>query len=185
MRKQLSQGLLLPATSFPNIPTVELGMDFTEQLGILKWEPPEEKGRNFSGVVEGRKGSFPTFIPKTDQERIQNFGAVVMDTLDDVYEVTMKKDGSSITVFKVDPSSKFYKGAKELVDGVNGKQQTFWQKLFKATKKLFVRTPDEPAEGICSRNVLLPMSGSSDFHVAGSAILRLLDGLDGSYAIQA
>jgi len=151
MRKQLSQGLLLPATSFPNIPTVELGMDFTEQLGILKWEPPEEKGRNFSGVVEGRKGSFPTFIPKTDQERIQNFGAVVMGTLDDVYEVTMKKDGSSITVFKVDPSSKFYKGAKELVDGVNGKQQTFWQKLFKATKKLFVRTPDEPAEGIYSR----------------------------------
>ena len=46
-----------------------------------------------------REGNFPTWIPKTDEERIQNL-ADWPDKLKGVlWEVTEKKDGSSMTVF--------------------------------------------------------------------------------------
>jgi len=71
LRKQLSQGLLLP------IDALKLGTfvatlsddtnDVTELLGIQKWEPP------FNAQLAGMcKGNFPSFIPKTNEERIQN-----------------------------------------------------------------------------------------------------------------
>ncbi|MBQ7652484.1 MAG: hypothetical protein IJS15_16110, partial [Victivallales bacterium] len=46
-----------------------------------------------------REGNFPSWIPKTDEERIQNL-ADWPDKLKGVlWEVTEKKDGSSMTVF--------------------------------------------------------------------------------------
>lgn len=65
-------------------------------LNIQKWEP------STPAVLAGRaKGNFPTWIPKTDQERIQNIfrrvqGAGV------TFEVTQKLDGSSMTAYVKD-----------------------------------------------------------------------------------
>ena len=47
-RGQISQGLLLPVSQFPEIPAgAELGADVTEMLGVRKWEI-EEKVTTFS-----------------------------------------------------------------------------------------------------------------------------------------
>jgi len=46
---------------------LEIGLDVTELLGIVKYDPPLPP--ELQGVA---RGNFPTFIPKTDEERIQN-----------------------------------------------------------------------------------------------------------------
>ena len=97
LRKQISQGLVLPVATFPELaePTFSVGDDVTELLGVKKYEPPIPA--SLSGVV---KGSFPSVIPKTDQERIQNLWESYATTLQDVaFEETVKLDGSSMTVY--------------------------------------------------------------------------------------
>lgn len=99
LRKQVSQGLALPLHEFavilPNWQDYSEGTDVTEQLGVLKWDPP------ISAQLAGKaKGNFPSFIPKTDQNRIQNvYKKLVRDHLNDMWEVTMQLDGSSMTVY--------------------------------------------------------------------------------------
>ena len=69
--------------------------DLAELLGIIKYEP------YIPAHLAGRiRGNFPMFIPKTDEERIQNcFRDVKRYYPDDSYEVTEKLDGSSMTVY--------------------------------------------------------------------------------------
>lgn len=98
LRKQLSQGLLLPVASvfsYSNI-TIDLDADLSEALGVVKWEPPED------GSLNGKpSGTFPSFIPKTDQPRIQNIWDAVKEH-SFLFEVTEKLDGSSMTVYFCD-----------------------------------------------------------------------------------
>ena len=98
LRGQLSQGLLLPLGIGVYDVHAELGegTDVSELLNIQKWEAPVPA--QLAGEV---KGMFPGFIPKTDQERIQNLKQEVAqwtkEGLD--FEVTEKLDGSSMTVY--------------------------------------------------------------------------------------
>ena len=93
LRGQVSQGLLLPIDA--ETPGCE-GDDLTETLGIQKWEP--EISPQLAGQV---RGLFPTsLIPKTDQERIQNCFVDIESKGDVTYEVTMKLDGTSCTIFR-------------------------------------------------------------------------------------
>src|ERR1019366_6915354 len=57
-----------------------------------KWEAPVNL--NLQGQA---RGNFPSFLRKTDQERIQNLNSMVC--WDDEYEVTTKLDGSSMTLW--------------------------------------------------------------------------------------
>lgn len=95
LRGQISQGLLLPVEKvFFRDP----GTDVTAVLGIQKYEPPIPAC--LSGDVEG---VFPSFIPKTDQERCQNLhDEIFSEHHDEVYEVTIKLDGTSCTIFHLD-----------------------------------------------------------------------------------
>ena len=69
--------------------------DLTEVLNIKKWERPLHP--QLAGLA---RGLFPTFIRKTDQERIQNiFHKLTPEQIADSYEVTLKLDGSSATYF--------------------------------------------------------------------------------------
>lgn len=100
LRGQLSQGLLLPRhTVLDKIGEICEGMDVTELLGILKWELP--MNAQLAGLA---KGNFPSQIPKTDQERVQNLvnevDSAIVQKLK--FEVTEKLEGSSMTVFKID-----------------------------------------------------------------------------------
>ena len=95
LRGQVSQGLLLPIElTFWR----DIGTDLTESLGIQKWEPP------IPAQLQGTmKGNFPHFIPKTDQERCQNLRREIFEEhKDEIYEVTVKLDGSSTTIYVKD-----------------------------------------------------------------------------------
>lgn len=89
IRGQVSQGLVLPLTGLVD-PNLEIGADVTDILGVSKYEP-EIKFKN-SDVI----GDFPSFIPKTDQERIENLQTLPSG---DLYEISEKLDGTSATFF--------------------------------------------------------------------------------------
>lgn len=97
LRGQLSQGLLLPTVG--HTPLKGEGDDLTEFLGIQKWEAPIPA--QLAGEV---RGMFPGFIPKTDQERVQNLAVEVAEwaTKEFTFEITEKLDGSSMTVYSFD-----------------------------------------------------------------------------------
>ena len=89
LRGQVSQGLVVPITilngdyiigisqqphgdqlqlgPYDDALVIEEGADVTELLGVEKYEPPIPA--ELSGKV---KGYFPSFIHKTDEERVQN-----------------------------------------------------------------------------------------------------------------
>lgn len=79
---------------------VLLDMDLSEHFGVIKYDPPE---KTISVKMGGRpRGGFPSFIPKTDQERIQNINyrqLLESIKLGECFEVTQKMDGSSLTCF--------------------------------------------------------------------------------------
>jgi RNA ligase (TIGR02306 family) len=96
LRGELSQGLVLPYYLLPDLEfhDYEEGEDVTEHLDIVKWEPPISA--NLAGVA---RGNFPSFIPKTDEERIQNLKKYYEDYKTKVFYVAEKLDGSSATFY--------------------------------------------------------------------------------------
>lgn len=103
LMKQLSQGFCVPITEVGIIGNVEVGTDYTKFLGILKYEKGEERSMNNAGVADGVKGKatkpFPSFIPKTDQNRVQNIVPRYLQSVEsgELFEKTFKLDGSSHT----------------------------------------------------------------------------------------
>lgn len=102
LRGQISQGFVVPLSKLDAVRDDVLqngyeGRDFSELLGVVKWEAPIPA--QLAGDVEG---PFPTVIPKTDQERIQNLTEELKEwqgNSDFTWEATEKLDGSSMTVF--------------------------------------------------------------------------------------
>ena len=195
LRKQLSQGLALPVKDFPEVhPFLESDelrdINFTGALGIMKWE------KVMNAQLAGQaKGSFPSFLRKSDQERCQNMGAQIFGyeetftplqhegipaeainsmaekgeivekdgiwqrvrapqaSRDTKYEVTLKMDGSSMTVYT--------RG-----DDITG---------------------EITEEGVCSRNLDLKMEGNEDnafVQMAQSGLLEILKHTRPNLALQ-
>ena len=97
LKGQLSQGLLTPIPKGLLVPAQE-GDDLTELLGIVKYEPPIPA--ELAGEI---KGSFPSFIPKTDEVRIQNFESEVgIPIANERVYITEKVDGTSFTCYVKD-----------------------------------------------------------------------------------
>lgn len=95
LRGQLSQGLIIPVNELFKFRIVQEDIDLTDVLNIKKWE--KELPASLAGFA---KGNFPSFIPKTDEERIQNLKRQFGDgNLDGRYELTEKLDGTSFTAF--------------------------------------------------------------------------------------
>lgn len=116
LRGQVSQGLLLRFSDIsPSFYVVSLvepeggmlrvdecewedGEDFTLEFGIQKWEAPTPAC--LAGQV---RGNFPSFLVKTDQELCQNIVEEIFERhKGETYEVTIKLDGSSCTVYVKD-----------------------------------------------------------------------------------
>ena len=107
LRGQVSQGLIIPLREL-NVDFIQAPKeyeDLTDILGVIKFDPPIPT--QLQGEV---KGNFPGFIPKTDQERIQNI--YYQAHLGQMYEASLKLDGSYMTVYGVVPS------ASEITTGV-------------------------------------------------------------------
>ena len=103
LRGQLSQGLLLPHDTvwdknMFDFNRFDEGDDVSELLGIVKWEKP--MNAQLAGMA---RGNFPSLIPKTDQERVQNLkkeiaGAAAAGLH---FEISEKIEGSSMTVYQI------------------------------------------------------------------------------------
>ncbi|MFN4145712.1 MAG: RNA ligase (ATP) [Runella sp.] len=124
LRNQISQGICFPLSILPEGFVVEEGADCTEALGIVKYEPPIPA--NLVGLM---KGQFPSFIPKTDETRVQVLQALLDKYAGEPCYITEKLDGSSVTFYYrdgefgvcsrnldllEDPTSTYWKVAQEL-----------------------------------------------------------------------
>ena len=123
-RGQLSQGLLLPVSQFPEIPAdIEPGADVTDILGVRKWEI-EEKATTGGTVI----GDLPYDIPHTDETRVQAEPELIRLFAGLEYYISTKMDGSSHSIgidgdgfhvcghnyeYKDDGASSFYNLVKE------------------------------------------------------------------------
>ena len=124
LRGQLSQGLLLPISNCIEIAgctsAIQEGDDWTEHLGILKWERP--MNAQLAGMA---RGNFPALVPKTDQARIQNLTRNFAKLQEDTWSITEKLDGSSCT-FYLDLFGEFHVCSRNL-DLKQTEGNTFWQ----------------------------------------------------------
>ena len=130
LKGQISQGLLMTVADaikvrpdLANV-TIEEGLDVTDLLGLVKWEMPSSMASYMT------KGLFPSFLSKTDQERIQNLTKKFDQIIKTKWEVTEKYDGSSMTVY--------VRNVKDLRSDSS----------LKDVKDIYVYD-----EGVCSRNL--------------------------------
>jgi RNA ligase (TIGR02306 family) len=69
-----------------------VGTDMTEELGIVKYEPPEQPMDTV--------GAFPWYVPKTDEVRAQNIPELLTKYKGIPCYATEKLDGSSCTIYR-------------------------------------------------------------------------------------
>jgi RNA ligase (TIGR02306 family) len=122
LRGQLSQGLLLDRRiALDHVAQIEEGMDVSELLNIVKWERP--MNAQLAGMA---KGNFPTQIPKTDQERVQNLNNEIASAVESglQFEVTEKLEGSSMTCYLIDG---VFGVCSRNLDLKETEDNTFWQ----------------------------------------------------------
>ena len=129
LRGQVSQGLILPIVVL-NPPDANIyvtpfeGLDVTEMLDIVKYEPPIP-----ASLAGKAKGLFPSFIRKTDEERVQNLASDyekyrTQNKLGMKFYVTEKLDGSSATFYVKDEVFSVCSRNLELLETDDN---TFWK----------------------------------------------------------
>ena len=145
LRGQLSQGLILPISTlegpdemkigiseqpwgnqlqlgpYDNALVIKEGVDVTNLLNIVKYEPPIPA--ELAGKV---KGLFPSFLRKTDEERIQNLTNEYEEykSSGKGFYVTEKLDGSSATFYFKDGEFGVCSRNLELLETENN---SFWK----------------------------------------------------------
>lgn len=97
IRGVLSQGLLIPVPPYISDSDAD-NLDWI--FDTIKWEPPIP---NDGKVV----ASFPSFLPKTDCERVQNLSPDFLATASDFYYPTEKIDGQSVTIWTAGGVARF------------------------------------------------------------------------------
>jgi len=154
LKKQVSQGICFPLSVLPKGNYNE-GDDVTDVLGVVKYDPQAEVEKRLSdermlvhknridkflkrytwyrSFIKPSRLPFPSFIKKTDEDRIQLFPWICTKHVDTVFEVSEKVDGQSATYFLI-------------------KNPVSWQRWFKPY--LF---------GVCSRNFQLLKADNSSY----------------------
>jgi RNA ligase (TIGR02306 family) len=155
LRGQISQGLLLPIVD-------TCGMDFlgftvnglfftgnynegdnlTENLNVQKWEKPIPA--KMQGIM---RGNFPSCVPKTDQERVQNIKTSVLEQyIGHRFEVTEKMDGSSCTML-LDTEGVFHVCSRNF-DLERDESNVYWQMAIKYDVEAKLRSMGEYGFGL-------------------------------------
>jgi len=169
LRGTISQGLILPYSIIPiaqfatayDLPE---GMDVSEMLKIVKYDPPIPA--QLAGKV---KGNFPGFLRKTDEERCQNLSSEYQRWRTNPelsFYVTEKLDGSSFTCYLKDGQfgvcsrnlelaepEPFVPGMEMCGDGIERPRQenTFW----KVVREMKIREKLEKACQELGRNLCI------------------------------
>jgi RNA ligase (TIGR02306 family) len=139
LRGQVSQGICFPLSILPStrftLPEelYEVGDDVTEILGVTKHEPPIPT--QLAGV---QRGSFPPYIPRTDETRVQVLGDLLERHAGLDCFVTEKLDGSSLTAL-IDPDGTFRVCSRN-IDLVEAEDNAFWQAARKFDLEAKLRT---------------------------------------------
>lgn len=101
LKGQVSQGLVFPVSIIPPVVLEENdawphdeGDDVTDSLGITKYEAPIP-----AQLAGDAKGTFPGFLKKTDEERIQTMPWILEKYEGALCRVCEKLDGSSATYY--------------------------------------------------------------------------------------
>lgn len=140
LRGVISQGLLLPYVSLSveydgneGIGDWREGDDVSEALGIVKYDPP------LPAQLAGQaKGNFPSLVPKTDEERVQNLAKSWKEYTNPelTWEVTEKLEGSSCT-FYLDREGNFEVCSRNL-SLKEDENNSFWKaaKLYNVKQKM-------------------------------------------------
>ena len=118
LRGQLSQGLVLPLSEFPFLPTTILGHDLTADFKVYKYDPP------LPACLSGEaRGHLPGFIPKTDEDRIQSFPDLLEQFKGHRFYVTVKMDGTSCTCYKMEDD---FGVCGRTLNFIESNNNTFW-----------------------------------------------------------
>jgi RNA ligase (TIGR02306 family) len=99
LRGQISQGMVIPIRDTPLANTLlELGQDVSDLLGIKKYEKPLP-----ASLAGNIRCHFPSVVPKTDAERIQNLSTELdfWKNTNLKFYVTEKLDGTSFSCMKL------------------------------------------------------------------------------------
>lgn len=96
LRGQISQGIAFSLSILPN-GKYNIGDNVTDIIGIKKYEKPIPA--NESHII---KSNFPSFIPKTDEVRIQNHPEILEKFHGEMFYVSEKLDGTSATYYNKD-----------------------------------------------------------------------------------
>ena len=137
LRGELSQGLILPLALFRDkLSEYKEEDDVTEALGVIKYEKEESCNNQQS------KGNFPSFIFKTDQERIQNlYNKYSQKYSEEEFEVTLKLDGTSMTAYCLiseDDVSYSYGVCSRNLE-LKESEDKYWQTFNKDIKEEFIK----------------------------------------------
>lgn len=97
LKGQISQGICFPLSILPAGTPIEEDLDVSEILGITKYEAPIPT--TLMGAV---RGTFPVFIPKTDETRVQVLQKELFKHAGKSAYITEKLDGSSATFYLKD-----------------------------------------------------------------------------------
>jgi RNA ligase (TIGR02306 family) len=152
LKGQISEGLLLPLSSCPQKPlpspltrgSLNSDISWDEIFGVTKYEAPEPKVSGPKRQPGASYKTFPSFLKKTDQERIENCKQLLTN-YKTKWEITRKLDGSSMTVGDYDDAG--------IMVRQRSYRKTFLATLLARLKALF-KKPD--TFFVCSRQVNLP-----------------------------
>lgn len=131
LKKQISQGLILPLPEG----AWRVGDDLTDLLGVTKYvkdieeRQPNWLRRIWNYLTHKPSSNFPKhLVPITDEERIQNIPETLEDRKGDIYIVSEKLDGSSITIIM---DKKKFRICSRKFELYNDNE---WSKVFKSTQ---------------------------------------------------
>ncbi|NJO64366.1 MAG: hypothetical protein HC836_41220 [Richelia sp. RM2_1_2] len=128
---------------FQYIP-LEEGLEVTDYLGVVRYQTilenldqNDSSNSRFKEPINRRK-PFPSFIPKTDEERVQNlpYQKIYEKFKNEPLTVTEKLDGTSFTAFRV---------------------------IFKEDVTTTIKDVNYCKYGVCSRNFELEYTDKSDY----------------------
>lgn len=151
-RGQLSQGLLLPLSVFPETANLQEGADCTELLRVLLYERPIPT--HLSGKV---RGAFPGFLRRTDEEQVQNCLDLLEEYRGHSFYVTEKVDGSSMSSYNY---NSIFSVCSRGLDLFETEENSFWQvarkhEMVTKLRSGFAVQAELAGEGVSDNRLLL------------------------------
>lgn len=130
LRGEISVGLVVPISVLPPEISTDIETEVSEIIGVKKYV--KEIPANLQGI---NKGNFPSVLPKTDEERIENCKRVLEELEGIECAITIKCDGTSASYV-------VYEGEHHVCSRNLSKKETeesvYWQMYHKYDIKKFL-----------------------------------------------